>query len=71
MSIMPNTARDLVATGANLTIEATKFTPDILRDLASIAKSSGSHLTIKTDGLMPDTLRDLARIGGNNITFII
>lgn len=69
--LYPETAKDLLRSGANLIVETANFYPDTLKAMAAIAKSSGAHITVKQGTLYPDTMKEIAEIGGNHITFIV
>jgi hypothetical protein len=64
----PSVLKQIVRNGGNL-ILCRGITPDLLRELASMAKTSGAHLTVTTD-VNPGVINELCTTYGNAITFI-
>lgn len=67
----PDTAKDILSLGGNLSIEDSKYTPETMRELAKLAKTHNAHLTVKGAGQHPDTLKDLVKLAGKNVTIIV
>ena len=64
----PNVLKQIVRTGSNLVL-CRAITPDLLRELAAMAKKSGARLTVTTD-VNPGVINELCTTYGNAITFI-
>ena len=64
----PPVLKQIVKNGSNL-ILTRPLTPELLRELASMAKGSGAHLTVTTD-VNPGVIGELSTTYGKAITFI-
>ena len=64
----PNVLKQIVRNGSSL-ILTRELTPELLRELASMAKSSGARLTVTTD-VNPGVINELCTTYGKDITFI-
>ena len=67
MAYTPATIIDLIRLGGNLRITGS-YSPESLKDFASLAKSKNVKLTIKANSLTPATLNDLIKIGQDCLT---
>ena len=64
----PNVLKQIVRSGSNL-ILSRPVTPELLRELASMAKTSGARLTVTTD-MNPGVVNEMCTTYGKAITFI-
>ena len=64
----PNVLKQIVRKGSNLVL-CRAIAPDLLRELASMAKTSGAHLTVTT-AVNPGVINELCTSYGDAITFI-
>ena len=64
----PPILKQIVKNGSNL-ILSRAIAPELLRELASMAKKSGAHLTVTTD-VNPGVINELSTTYGKAITFI-
>jgi hypothetical protein len=64
----PNVLKQIVRNGGNLVL-CRPITPELLRELASMAKKSGAKLTVTT-AMNPGIINELCTTYGNAVTFI-
>lgn len=70
--LLAQTIERIITLGGNVSIDATKYIPQVLERFAVIAGQSGATLTIRNcGGLLPSTIERITSFGGGNVTFIL
>lgn len=70
--MLPSSIERIIANGGGVSIDATKYPPQILERFASFAAQSGATIILKnSQGMLPSSMERIAAFGRGKVMFNI